>query len=87
MSYEDAIKQKMQREAKGIPLKQYDEEDDENTKNQEDDDEDDFDDFDYSILADPNANVYQQQQQQQQQPPHVNGTESSRLSDEGMFED
>lgn len=76
MSYEDAIKEKMKREAKGIPLKQYDEED----ESQDDKDDDDDDDFDYSILADPNVNVYEAVQ------PHVNGTESSRLSDEGMFE-
>ncbi|PIN05782.1 hypothetical protein CDL12_21673 [Handroanthus impetiginosus] len=73
MSYEDAIKQQMEREALGIKPKQYDEDD------AVEDDDDDDDDFDYSILGSPSANVSNQ--------PHVNGTESLRLSDEGTFED
>lgn len=75
MSYEDAIKQQMEREKLGIKPKQYDEDD----SDEEDDDDDDDDDFDYSILGSPSATVSNQ--------PRVNGTESSRLSDEGMFED
>ncbi|KAL2242933.1 protein PLASTID TRANSCRIPTIONALLY ACTIVE 10 [Sesamum indicum] len=75
MSYEDAIKQQMEREALGIKPKQYDEDDSETDGDEDDDD----DDFDYSILGSPSANVSNQ--------PHVNGTESPRMSDEGMFED
>ncbi|KAK9117472.1 hypothetical protein Sjap_016419 [Stephania japonica] len=74
MSYEDAIKQRMQREANSDASL---EEEEEHT-DQDDDDEDD-DDFDYSILSNPD--IYTSKQ------PVVNGTESSRLSDEGMFED
>lgn len=70
MSYEDAIKAKMEREARSKV-----EEDDED----QDEDEDDDDDFDFSILRDPIDELSDQ--------PHVNGTESSRMSDEGMFED
>ncbi|KAL2515350.1 Nucleic acid-binding [Forsythia ovata] len=75
MSYEDAIKQQLQREALGIKPKQYNDEDSD-TDHDEDEDEDDFD---YSILGYQSAEVPDQ--------PHVNGTESSRLLDEGMFED
>ncbi|KAL0355142.1 UNVERIFIED_CONTAM: protein PLASTID TRANSCRIPTIONALLY ACTIVE 10 [Sesamum radiatum] len=78
MSYEDAIKQQMEREALGIKPKQYDEDDSETGGDDEDEDDDD-DDFDYSILGSPNTNVSTQ--------PHVNGTESPRMSDEGIFED
>ncbi|KAL0441950.1 UNVERIFIED_CONTAM: hypothetical protein Sradi_0133900 [Sesamum radiatum] len=76
MSYEDAIKQQMEREALGIKPKQYDEDD---SKTDGDDEDDDDEDFDYSILGSPSANVSNQ--------PHVNGTESPRMSDEGIFED
>lgn len=76
MSYEDAIKQKMQREAEGHTQEQFDEEDMDGDG--DGDDEDDDDDFDYSILSGPSVELSEQ--------PHVNGTESSRLSDEGMFE-
>ncbi|KAK3439794.1 hypothetical protein EUGRSUZ_B00143 [Eucalyptus grandis] len=76
MSYEDAIKQKMQREAasKGVMQKDYEDQD-----SDEDDEDDDEEDFDYSILGDPSISFENQ--------PLVNGTESSKISDEGMFED
>ncbi|KAK6123697.1 hypothetical protein DH2020_042562 [Rehmannia glutinosa] len=77
MSYEDAIKQQMEREKLGIKPRQYDEDDSDRDPDDEDDDDDD--DFDYSILGSPSSNVSNQ--------PHVNGTESPRLSDEGIFED
>lgn len=80
MSYEDAIKQKMQREAQGDTQEQFYEEDmDGDGDGNDEDDDDDDDDFDYSILSGPSVELSEQ--------PHVNGTESSRLSDEGMFED
>ena len=75
MSYEDAIKQKMQREAR--PKGRTQEETDEDEKRQQDTDEDE-DDFDYSILSDSSFEFSNQ--------PLVNGTESSSISDEGMFE-
>lgn len=80
MSYEDAVKQQMEREKRGIKPTEYDDEDD--LKRDDDDDDDDDDEFDeylYSVLGTPSATASNQ--------PHVNGTESSRLSDEGMFED
>ncbi|XP_075479633.1 protein PLASTID TRANSCRIPTIONALLY ACTIVE 10 [Primulina tabacum] len=77
MSYEDAIKQRMQREALGIGQKQNEEDDSSEEDSGEDDDDDD--DFDYSIFGLPTENAANQ--------PHVNGTESLRLSDEGIFED
>ncbi|ONI08049.1 hypothetical protein PRUPE_5G155500 [Prunus persica] len=73
MSYDDCIKQRMQREAKGIKPREIDEED----SSGEDDDDDD--DFDFSFLNETNVDLSDQ--------PHVNGTESSRISDEGMFEE
>ncbi|KAL7191749.1 hypothetical protein ACSBR2_023766 [Camellia fascicularis] len=73
MSYEDAMKQQMQR---GTVQKEFD--DEEYEREYDDDEDDDDDDFDYSILGDPNASF--------PNPPLVNGTESSRMSDEGMFE-
>ncbi|XP_052176550.1 protein PLASTID TRANSCRIPTIONALLY ACTIVE 10 [Diospyros lotus] len=83
MSYEDAINQQMEREAqlKGAVLREADAKDYEEREHGDDEDEDDDDDedFDYSILADPNMDFSDQ--------PLVNGTESSRMSDEGMFED
>ncbi|TMX04234.1 hypothetical protein EJD97_010607 [Solanum chilense] len=77
LSYEDAIKEQMQMEAQGFVRELYDEDSDSDQVNT--DDEDDEEDFDYSILGDPSENTINQ--------PHVNGTESSQLSDEGMFED
>ncbi|KAI4329684.1 hypothetical protein MLD38_028043 [Melastoma candidum] len=74
MSYEDAMKQKMQREASPRDV------DEEKSDDEEEDDEDsDDDDFDYSILSDMGIGLNNQ--------PLVNGTESSHLSEEGMFED
>lgn len=80
MSYEDAIKQQMQREAarsKGMPNDANEEGTDAERDDDEDDDSDD--DFDYSILSDSTVEYGSQ--------PHVNGMESSRMSDEGTFED
>ena len=92
MSYDDCIKQKMKREAEEQAQKQADREDskrdhdededkdDDEDEDEDDDDDDDDDDYDlFSILR--NYNVDDSNQ------PHVNGTESSRMSDEGMFED
>ncbi|KAK9278837.1 hypothetical protein L1049_028416 [Liquidambar formosana] len=79
MSYEDAIKEQTQREArsKGVFQKEADEEDANRDRDEEDEDDSD-DDFDYSILDDSSVNFSNQ--------PVVNGTESSRISDEGVFE-
>lgn len=77
MPYDDCIKQRMQREAKGIKPREIYEED--SSKEEDDEDDDDDDDFDFSFLNETNANLSDQ--------PHVNGTESSRISDEGMFEE
>ncbi|CAI9113067.1 OLC1v1013595C1 [Oldenlandia corymbosa var. corymbosa] len=77
MSYEDAIKLKKIREAQG--LTQEDEDADIDVDDSEDEDDDEYDDLVYSILTSPSLDSSEQ--------PHVNGTESSRLSDEGMFED
>lgn len=84
MDYEDAIKQKMEREARSNGTMQKEADEDEkrvlgSDDNEEDDDDDDDDfDFDYSILSDSNFEFPNQ--------PLVNGTESSSISDEGMFE-
>lgn len=75
MSYEDAIKQRMQREALGT-MQKHNEEDDSSEVDTGDDDDDDFD---YSIFGLPTEKAANQ--------PHVNGTESLGLSDEGIFED
>ncbi|KAL6182577.1 hypothetical protein ACLB2K_043996 [Fragaria x ananassa] len=75
MSYDDCIEQRMKREAKGIKPREYEEED---TNIGGDDEDDDNDDFDFSFL---NETVDMNSQ------PHVNGTESPGISDEGMFED
>ncbi|KAI3933484.1 hypothetical protein MKX01_022063 [Papaver californicum] len=91
MSYDDVIKQKMEKDARseGIVVKEAEEEEEDDVDyvdmeglrdgDSDDDDEDDYDDedFDYNILDDPNVSSSQ---------PTVNGTESSRLSDEGIFE-
>ncbi|KAK2648091.1 hypothetical protein Ddye_015580 [Dipteronia dyeriana] len=78
MSYDDAIKQKMQREArsKGAMVEELSDEDSNSDQGDDDDDED----FDYSILSDSTSVDMSNQ-------PLVNGTESSRISDKGMFED
>lgn len=83
MDYEDAIKQKMEREARSNGTMQKEADEDEkrvlgSDDNEEDDDDDDDFDFDYSILSDSNFEFPNQ--------PLVNGTESSSISDEGMFE-
>ncbi|KAM0982270.1 hypothetical protein TB2_014896 [Malus domestica] len=75
MSYDDCIKQRMEREAKGIKPRQIEEE----TSFNDDDEDDDDDDFDFSFLHDSNVDLSDQ--------PRVNGTESASISDEGMFED
>ncbi|OWM65476.1 hypothetical protein CDL15_Pgr009066 [Punica granatum] len=83
MPYEDVIKQKMQREANpSSATVQKDEQDSERGEEEEDDDDDDDDDddFDYSILGDSSSLAFSNQ-------PLVNGTESSRMTDEGMFEE
>lgn len=74
MSYEDAIKEKMQTEAgpKCVAEERKSDEED-------DDDDSDDDDYIYSILSNESISSNNQ--------PVVNGTESSRLSEEGMFED
>lgn len=74
MSYEEAIKQRMHREAqmKAAP-EQVDEKED------EDDDDDDLD-IDPRILGDSNSSSAENK-------PVVNGTESPSMSDEGMFDD
>ncbi|KAI4343641.1 hypothetical protein L6164_010969 [Bauhinia variegata] len=74
MSYEDCMKQQMQREAQSERQPHKDAED-EVTEQGEDDD----DDFDFSILSNLGNNLSDQL--------HVNGTESSSISDEDMFED
>ncbi|KAG6683884.1 hypothetical protein I3842_12G035000 [Carya illinoinensis] len=87
MSYEDCIKQQMQREARAKELAQEEEthdgasKGDQDYEDDEDDDDssDDDDDLDFSILQEYSGNSSNQ--------PHVNGTESSIISDEGMFED
>ncbi|XP_047157256.1 protein PLASTID TRANSCRIPTIONALLY ACTIVE 10 [Vigna umbellata] len=75
MSYDDCIKEQMEREAQ--PKEQ--EGKGEDNQNEDEDDEDDEDYFDFSILNSVDTNFPDQ--------PHVNGTESSTVSGEGMFED
>lgn len=72
-SYEDAIKERMEREARSKVAKEKDVVEDEDEESDDDDD-----DFDFSILRDSIDEFSEQ--------PHVNGTESSIISDEGMFE-
>ncbi|KAM7254286.1 hypothetical protein ACFE04_028996 [Oxalis oulophora] len=82
MSYEDCIKQKLQREALGIEPKLGEEEEEESNSrngNSDDEDSDDDDDFIYSVLSESSENFSDE--------PVVNGTESSTFSDEGLFED
>lgn len=79
MSYEEAIEQRMRREAqskataKEVEEKELDEDEDE-------DEDDDGIDFDYSIFEDSTHSFSANK-------PIVNGTESPSMSDEGMFED
>lgn len=74
MSYEDCIKQRVEREAKGIKPRVAEDEESEGDQDDDDDDE-----FDFSILSEYMVEMSNQ--------PHVNGTESSSISDEAMFED
>lgn len=67
MSYDDAIKQTMERRKDGSNSVSQQEE--ETESDEEDDDDDDFDDFDYSILSDESSIGYSEQQ------PLVNGTQ------------
>lgn len=76
MSYEDVIRQKMQREASAARAAVQNGGHEPDPEGVEDDSDDDFD---YSILGDPSNLNFSNQ-------PLVNGTESSRMSDEGMFE-
>ena len=76
MSYEDCIKQREEREAQGIKPSVPE---DGKSEAEDDEDDDDDDDYDYSIFSESNMDLSDQ--------PHVNGTESSRISDEDMFED
>lgn len=92
MSYEEAIKQRMRREAREARLKRMSKEDeqDDHSKNKtkaavvddDDDDEDDDDeddDFDYSILGSVNPVSSNQL--------IVNGTETFSISDEDVLDD
>jgi hypothetical protein len=80
-SYEDCIEQMIQREARSKELVQEDTDDEDSKRDHDDEDEDDDDDDDYdldfSVLREYGANSSTQ--------PHVNGTESSIMSDEDMF--
>lgn len=86
MSYEDCIKQQMQRKAQAKAKRKQEEHSDVDKKqgqgaeDEDDDDEDDSDDdLDFSLLRNVDGNFSDQL--------HVNGTESFRMSDEGMFEE
>ncbi|KAK1315553.1 hypothetical protein QJS10_CPA05g01737 [Acorus calamus] len=80
MSYEEAIKQRMQREARSkVTMGQQQGEPKEGVEDGDDDDEDV--DFDYSILGSSNSSSSSSNK------PVVNGTESPGIADEGMFED
>ncbi|KAL9338057.1 hypothetical protein Peur_069826 [Populus x canadensis] len=76
MSYEDAIAQRMQREARAKEEKQRVEED--SDRDYDDEDDDDDDDIDFNLLGDFGVDLANH--------PVVNGTESAGLSDEGMFD-
>ncbi|CAJ1975023.1 unnamed protein product [Sphenostylis stenocarpa] len=74
MSYDDCVKEQMESEAQSKEQEGKDEDD------QSDEDEsEDEDYFDFSVLNSLDSNLSDQ--------PHVNGTESSTVSGEGMFED
>uniref|UniRef100_A0A6M2F7P0 Uncharacterized protein n=1 Tax=Populus davidiana TaxID=266767 RepID=A0A6M2F7P0_9ROSI len=75
MSYEDAIAQRMQREARAKEEKQGVEEDSDRDYDDEDDDDDDID---FNLLGDFGVDLANH--------PVVNGTESAGLSHEGMFD-
>ncbi|CAH8267888.1 unnamed protein product [Arabidopsis lyrata] len=69
MSYDDAIKQKIEKRKEGSTLASQEEEIESEEEEDDDDDDDDFDDFDYSILSDESSIGYSEQQ------PLVNGTQ------------
>lgn len=71
MSYDDAIKQTIERRKDGSNVVSQKEEETESKEEEaeEDDDEYEFDDFDYSILSDESSIGYSEQQ------PLVNGTQ------------
>ncbi|KAK4264486.1 hypothetical protein QN277_025652 [Acacia crassicarpa] len=83
MSYDDCIKQQMEREAQATQEQEYKAEDEDKTQHsdedEDEDDDSDDDDLDFSVLSNLGMNLSDQL--------HVNGTESSRMSDEGIFED
>ncbi|XP_027353065.1 protein PLASTID TRANSCRIPTIONALLY ACTIVE 10 isoform X2 [Abrus precatorius] len=81
MSYEDCIKQQMEREAlsKGQQDQEVYNEDTKHSEDEDEDEDEDDDDFDFSILSSLGNNFSDQ--------PRVNGTESSGISGEGMFQD
>ncbi|XP_061359783.1 protein PLASTID TRANSCRIPTIONALLY ACTIVE 10 [Gastrolobium bilobum] len=81
MSYEDCIKQQMKREAesKGQHGKQVNDKGTKEGQGAEEEEDDDDDDYVFSILENLGKNFSDEL--------HVNGTESSRMSDEGIFED
>jgi hypothetical protein len=66
MSYDDAIKQTIEKRKEGSTLASQEEE---TESEEEEEDDDDFDDFDYSILSDESSIGYSEQQ------PLVNGTQ------------
>lgn len=81
MSYEEAIEQRMRREAQSkATAKKVVEEKEAEEEEDDDDDDDDGIDFDYSIFEDPSHSFSANK-------PIVNGTESPSMSDEGMFKD
>ncbi|KAJ8771279.1 hypothetical protein K2173_026456 [Erythroxylum novogranatense] len=83
MSYEDAIKQRMQREARAKEAKQREAErgieENGSEEGKEEEEYDSDDDIDFSMLSELSVEASNQ--------PIVNGTESLGISDEGMFED
>ncbi|KAE9604279.1 hypothetical protein Lal_00001878 [Lupinus albus] len=82
MSYEDCVKQQMLRKARdeAEKAKQDKEEDAKQDEDTAEEDDYDDDDFDFSLLSKLGSSNSSDQL-------HVNGTESSIISDEGIFED
>ncbi|MED6108701.1 Protein PLASTID TRANSCRIPTIONALLY ACTIVE 10 [Stylosanthes scabra] len=84
MSYEDCIKQQEVRKAQAKKQKEDEQKRNADKKqdqgaDDEDEDYDSDDDFDFSLLRNLDSNISEQ--------IHVNGTESFKMSDEGMFEE
>ncbi|RYR67649.1 hypothetical protein Ahy_A03g014030 isoform B [Arachis hypogaea] len=82
MSYEDCIKQQEVRKAQAKREREEERRNADNKQDQgsnEDEDSDSDDDFDFSLLRNVDGNLSEQ--------IHVNGTESFKMSDEGMFEE